>query len=406
MTSVFDDIQFYVFNHHHYVDLPADHERYESTVVDYPNSLFDPERGSRLYQRYLRELLLAEQLGFDAIAFNEHHSMPYSMMPSATVRAAYVTALTKRVKLLIAGTPINLSYPNRVAEEYAMLDVMSGGRIELGFPLGTGMEYWANAASISPVTARERFREGLDVILKAWTNDGPLTYDGDFFQYRYLNVWPRPLQRPHPKLYIVGSGSSSTVDLAADIDAGYSIVFVPIEQQLKAFQKLREAKQRRGRTLAPEDVIFTVIAYVADTDEEAIAEGRPHIERIFSYFHRAPGRYLSPPGYVSTDEYLRRAASALSTDHSNSWDSMVTIGRVICGAPQTVADTIAGWAEEAGSSRILLTLTHGDMPEWKAVKNMTLFAEEVIPRIRARARAAPRSAPATDRAVVGSLGGR
>jgi alkanesulfonate monooxygenase SsuD/methylene tetrahydromethanopterin reductase-like flavin-dependent oxidoreductase (luciferase family) len=383
--SVFDDVQFYLFNHHHYIDIPADHERYESTVVDYPNSLFDPERGRLLYQRYMRELLLAEQLGFDAIALNEHHSMPYSMMPSATVRAAYVAALTKRIKLLIAGTPINLSYPNRVAEEYAMLDLLSEGRVEFGFPLGTGMEYWSNASSISPVTARERFREGLEVILKAWTQDGPVQHDGDFFHYRYLNPWPRPLQKPYPKIYIVGTGSMSTVELAADLDAGYSIVFVPIAQQLKAFRNLREAKERRGKTLRPEDIIFNVIAYVADTDEEAVQEARPHIERFFSYFHRAPGRYLSPPGYVSTEEYLRRAASALSSDHANTWDSMVAIGRIICGSPQTVADTIAAWAQEAGSSRILLTLQHGDMPEWKAVKNMTLFAEEVIPRIRARA---------------------
>jgi alkanesulfonate monooxygenase SsuD/methylene tetrahydromethanopterin reductase-like flavin-dependent oxidoreductase (luciferase family) len=383
--SVLDDVQFYLFNHHHYIDIPPDHERYESTVVDYPNSLFDPERGRRLYQRYMRELLLAEQLGFDAIALNEHHSMPYSMMPSATVRAGYVAALTKRVKLLIAGTPINLSYPNRVAEEYAMLDLLSEGRVEFGFPLGTGMEYWSNATSISPVTAREKFREGLEVILKAWTQDGPLEHDGDFFHYRYLNPWPKPLQRPYPKIYLVGTGSMSTVELAAELDAGYSIVFVPIAQQLKAIRNLREAKERRGHTLRPEDVIFNVIAYVADTDEEAVREARPHIERFFSFFHRAPGRYLSPPGYVSTEEYLRRAASALSSDHANTWDSMVSIGRIICGSPQTVADTIAAWAEEAGSSRILLTLQHGDMPEWKTVKNMTLFAEEVIPRIRARA---------------------
>jgi alkanesulfonate monooxygenase SsuD/methylene tetrahydromethanopterin reductase-like flavin-dependent oxidoreductase (luciferase family) len=393
--NVFDDIQFYLFNHHHYIDIPPDHERYESTVVDYPNSLFDPERGMRLYERYTRELVLAEQLGFDAIALNEHHSMPYSMMPAVGVRAGYVAAVTSRVKILVAGTPINLSYPSRVAEEYAMLDLLSHGRVEFGFPLGTGMEYWVNASSINPVTARERFHEGLEVILKAWTQDGPMEHDGRFYHYRYLNVWPKPWQKPHPKIFIVGTGSASTVELAAEFDAGYSIVFVPIQQQLKAFNALREAKERRGKTLSPAEIVFNVIAYVADTDEQAIQEARPHIERFFSFFHRAPGRYLSPPGYVSTEEYLRRAASALASDHANSWDSMVAIGRIICGSPQTVADTIAHWAEEAGSSRILLTLQHGDMPEWKTVKNMTLFAEEVIPRIRARASVGYQTAAAT-----------
>jgi alkanesulfonate monooxygenase SsuD/methylene tetrahydromethanopterin reductase-like flavin-dependent oxidoreductase (luciferase family) len=384
--NVFDDMQFYLFNHHHYIDIPEDEARFESTWVDFPNDLYDPEKGHELYQRYTRELLLAEQLGFDAIALNEHHNTTYSMMPAVGIRAAYMAALTKRVKLLVAGTPINLSWPSRIAEEYAMLDVLSGGRMEFGFPLGTGMEYWSNAGQINPVTARARFREGLDIIFRAWEEEGPTRYEGDFYSYRYLNTWPKPFQRPRPKSYIVGSGSQETVDLALDMGTGYSIVFVPIEQQLKAFANFRTLAAERGREVGTDDLIFNVIAYVADTDEEAVAEARPHIENFFSWFHRVPPQFLSPPGYVSQAEFLRRAASAALADSSHaSWDDMVSIGRIACGSPDTVADLISKWAEDAGTSRILLTLAHGNMPEWKAVKNMTLFAEEVIPRIRARA---------------------
>ena len=244
--NVFDDIQFYLFNHHHYVDEPEDSDRYDSTWVNYPNGNFDPEVAHELYQRWTREMLLAEQLGFDAIAVNEHHQTIYSMQPATSVRAAYLAALTKRVKILVAGVPINLSWPSRVAEEYAMLDVMSNGRMEYGFPLGTGMEYWSNAGQINPTTARARFREGLDVILKTWTQDGPVRHDGEFYNYRYLNVWPRPMQKPHPKIYIVGSGSQETVDVAIDFRAGYSIVFTPIEQQLKAMANFREAAEAQG----------------------------------------------------------------------------------------------------------------------------------------------------------------
>src|SRR6188472_3562875 len=125
-VNVFDDIQFYLFNHHHYIDEPADSDRYTSTWVTYPNANFDPEVAHALYQRWTREMLLAEELGFDAIAINEHHQTIYSMQPATSVRAGYLAALTKRVKILVAGVPINLSWPSRVAEEYAMLDVMSG----------------------------------------------------------------------------------------------------------------------------------------------------------------------------------------------------------------------------------------------------------------------------------------
>lgn len=271
-----------------------------------------------------------------------------------------------------------------------MLDVMSGGRMEFGFPLGTGMEYWSNAGQINPTTARARFRENLGVIIKTWTEDGPVRHDGEFYNYRYLNVWPRPMQKPYPKIYIVGSGSKETVDLAADFRAGYSIVFTPIQQQLKAMANYRETAEERGWTVQPDDTIFTVICYVADTDEEAVREARPHIEKFFSWMHRVPNQLLSPPGYVSREEFLRRAQSAaLSQGTKATWDDMVSIGRIICGSPDTVADTLSHWAREAQCSRMLMVLQHGDMPEWKAVKNMHMFAKEVIPRVRARASGAP-----------------
>ena len=169
-----------------------------------------------------------------------------------------------------------------------MLDVMSGGRMEYAFPLGTGMEYWANEGTVNPATARARFRESLDIILKAWTEDGPTRYDGDFYTYRYLNVWPKPYQKPRPKCFIVGTGSEETVELAVDYDMGYSIVFVPIPNQLRAFARLRELADERGETVDPDDLIIVVMAYVADTDEEAVREARPHIENFFSWFHRVP----------------------------------------------------------------------------------------------------------------------
>jgi alkanesulfonate monooxygenase SsuD/methylene tetrahydromethanopterin reductase-like flavin-dependent oxidoreductase (luciferase family) len=257
--------------------------------------------------------------------------------------------------------------------------------MEYGFPLGTGMEYWSNAGQVNPASSRARFREGLEIVKQAWTQPGPSRYDGEFYNYRYLNTFPQPFQKPHPKMYIVGSGSAETVELAVEFETGYSVVFVPIRQQLKTFGEFRRLTEEAGREVKPEDVVITNIVYVADTDEAAVREAKPHIENFFSWFHRVPPKYLLPPGYVSTEEFLRRASStALADGTKATWDDMVAIGRIACGSPETVADLLAHWAEDAGTSRLLVTLSIGDMPEWKAVKNMTLFAEEVIPRIRAR----------------------
>ena len=383
-TPAIDNIEFYFFHNCGYGALPPDMDRYHATWVDYPNSVFDPEIGHKLYERHLRLFCLAEELGFDGVALNEHHNTQFSMTPAVSVLAGAVAALTKRVRILVAGVPVNLAYPNRVAEEYAMLDVLSGGRMEFAFPLGTGMEYWANAGQINPTTARARFRESLDVILKAWTQDGPTRHDGEFYNYRYLNPWPRPYQKPHPKIFIVGSGSLETVELALDYGAGYSIVFVPIPAQLKAFERFRELAAERGRTVPPEDLIVVSMVYVADSEEEGERELRPHVERFFSWSHRVPPKFLLPPGYVSTTEFLRRASDpALAHGTEATWDDMRAIMRIACGSPDTVAETLVGWARDAGCGRMNIVFELSDMPEWKVVKSMTLFASEVVPRIKA-----------------------
>jgi alkanesulfonate monooxygenase SsuD/methylene tetrahydromethanopterin reductase-like flavin-dependent oxidoreductase (luciferase family) len=128
-----------------------------------------------------------------------------------------------------------------------------------------------------------------------------------------------------------------------------------------------------------------VMAYVADTDEEAVREARPHIENFFSWFHRVTPRFLVPPGYVSTKEFLRRVSdAAMAKSTEATWDDMVSIGRIACGSPDTVAETIVNWCQEAGAGRVNVVLENGDMPEWKIAKSTTLFADEVMPRIRAR----------------------
>jgi alkanesulfonate monooxygenase SsuD/methylene tetrahydromethanopterin reductase-like flavin-dependent oxidoreductase (luciferase family) len=137
-----------------YVHLPENQKDYKSLWVDFPNKYYDAELGHKLYEQYISELLLADRLGFDAVVVNEHHNTAYSMMASPSLIAATIIPQIKNAKICVWGTPPNLEYPNRLAEEYAMLDVLSKGRIEVAFPLGTGMEYWANP--INPATARER----------------------------------------------------------------------------------------------------------------------------------------------------------------------------------------------------------------------------------------------------------
>jgi len=375
-----DAAEFHFFHFFPYTDLPVGHEKHESLWVDFSNANYDPNVGHQLYNRYLSEMVLADRLGYDGIVLNEHHNTQYSMNPAPNLTAAALIPQTKGW-VSVFGTPPNLGYPNRLAEEYAMLDVMSGGRLRVAFPLGTGMEYWANA--VNPATARARFRESLDIILHCWTDDGPRQYNGEFYTYRFLNPWPKPMQQPYPECYIVGTGSPETIELAAELGFGYSVVFIPVANQLKVFDQYRERLVAHGHDATPDKVTIGIFAYVADDDALAEREFMPHVMYFFQNALRTTPRYLNPPGYVTVPEFRKRIQAA-DVHGSANWEDVLAINRIVAGTPEKVADAVGRWIEDAGSSRVNLNLTIGDMPNWKVVKNTTLFAEEVIPRLRTR----------------------
>jgi alkanesulfonate monooxygenase SsuD/methylene tetrahydromethanopterin reductase-like flavin-dependent oxidoreductase (luciferase family) len=260
-----------------------------------------------------------------------------------------------------------------------MLDVMSGGRLEIALPLGTGMEYWVHP--INPATARARFRESVDIILKAWKEDGPTEFQGEFYDYRYLNVWPKPLQKPHPKIYIVGTGSPETIEFAAEYDFGYASVFVPTVKQLATFRDLKTLSAKYGNSWSPDKTLINVFAYVADTEEEAAREYLPHIKFFFEDCLRVTPNFLFPPGYLTTEQFRERV-SRPALHGKFDYDKMTEQFRVVAGTPDQVAEAMRNWIDEADSSRVNCHLHIGDMPYWKTVKNMTLFAEEVMPKLR------------------------
>ena len=204
-------MQFYFFHLMPYDRLPADFdEKYDSAWVTFPNRHYDPEHGHQLYTRYLDELVYAEELGFDGICANEHHQNAYGLMPAPNLIAASLIQRTKRVKIAILGNALPLrDHPLRVAEEVAMLDVISGGRIISGFVRGIGCEYYSYG--VNPTYSRERHLEAHDLIIRAWTEPGPFSFRGKHYQVRYVNVWPRPIQQPHPPVWIPSQGSVETL---------------------------------------------------------------------------------------------------------------------------------------------------------------------------------------------------
>jgi alkanesulfonate monooxygenase SsuD/methylene tetrahydromethanopterin reductase-like flavin-dependent oxidoreductase (luciferase family) len=365
----------------HYTALPENQKEFPSLWVDFPNKYFDPVRGHELYQRYLSQLVLADKLGFDAVVVNEHHNTAYSMMPAPNLIAATLIPQVKNAKICVWGTPPNLEHPNRLAEEYAMLDVLSQGRLEVAFPLGTGMEYWSN--SVNPATARERHRESIEIILQAWTQDGPTSYYGDFYTYRYLNPWPRPVQKPHPPCYIVGTGSPETIDLASKLGFGYASVFVTKQRARELNEELRRGAEQHGHHIRPDQLPLQVITYVAETEQKAREEAVEHIQYFFEDALRTTPTFLAPPGYLSVDQLKKRAALADKLHGAFSFENIEQAFFVAVGTADQVVEKLELWAEQMGTNHFVMFAAIGNMPNWKVVKNLSLIAQDVIPRVRA-----------------------
>ena len=360
--------------------LPADYDG--PAWVWVPNSLYDPAEGHRLYNRYLDELIYAEELGFDGVCMNEHHQNAYGNMPSPNLVAFALARETENLRLVVLGNALPLyDPPQRVAEEYAMIDVVSGGRLTAGLVIGGGPEYYS--FGVNPATARERFREALDLVVQAWTRPGPFEFEGDHYSYRYVNPWPRPLQRPHPPIWIPGGGSIETIEYVAQ--RRYAFMGIPYFSTRvfkKNFDDFREACERvAGYTAHPEQLGLLLPVYVSTSDAQARAEYEEHVW----YFARRllNGIFTQPPGYQSARSMARVATTARDfIAFAKDWDQVVEEGYVVCGSPETVRQRLAEMCETLGMGNLLALLQLGGLSAELTKQNQELFASEVMPFLR------------------------
>jgi alkanesulfonate monooxygenase SsuD/methylene tetrahydromethanopterin reductase-like flavin-dependent oxidoreductase (luciferase family) len=361
--------------------LPADYEG--PAWVKCPNSNYDGRRGHDVYNRYLDELVYAEQLGFDGVCVNEHHANAYGNMPSPNLIASILARQTTRCKIAVVGNALPLyNPPLRVAEEFAMIDVISGGRLIAGMVVGGGPEYYSNG--LNPAQARERFYEAHDLILQAWTRPGPFSFNGKHYKLRYVNPWPTPLQKPHPPIWIPGAGSLETMEFVAK--RRYAYMGIPYFHKRvfkRNFDFFREACDKEGYTADPKQMGWLTPIYVAETD----AQAREEYESHFWYFAKKllPGITISPPGYTTA----RSAVKVLGARNDfmmyiDTWKQVEDGGYAIVGSPETVRQKMQEMIDMLGIGNVLALLQLGTLPADLTRKNMELFAREVLPALRTR----------------------
>ncbi len=375
-------MQYFFFHLMSWPYLPDDFaEKYDSAWVWLPNSLYDPVKGRDLYKEYIDTLVLADKLGFDGVCVNEHHQNAYGLMPSPNLIAAALSQRTTRCKLAVIGNALPLyNPPIRVAEEFAMLDLLSGGRLIAGMVIGGGPEYFNY--QVNPTFARERFREALDLITKAWTTPGPFEWNSKHYYFRYVNPWPVPLQKPHPPIWIPGVGSLETIELVAQRRYSYmGIPYFHIDVFKKTFDQFRDACARAGYTAAPEQMGWGVPIYVAETDRQAREEFEPALRYFIKNLMK--GLQLSPPGYTSA-----KSAAAILKNRpkflafQESWDDIEKGVYAIVGSPETVRQKLERYQKEVGAGVILTGCQTGPVPHELARKSMEMLAKEVLPKVR------------------------
>ena len=355
---------------------------YESIRVNLPSSNFDPKKGAELYSLYLDLWCKADELGLE-VMLNEHHQTATCVIPSAPVMLGALARVTKKARLLVLGNPIaNRNQPVRVAEEMAMIDLLSNGRLECGFV--RGVPYEASAANITAFRGSERLWEAHDLIVKAWTtHDGPFNFEGRFYHHRQVNIWPRPLQQPHPPIWVTVGSGPSTVPVAKHKHIG-AVFLAGYNSIRKIFDGYRETYLKAHGTPAPLDrLAYCALIYVGDNEKLA----REGAEKLLWYMtsNKVAPQYQNPPGYhpPALSATMLKGASDVIMPAVPTLEKQMALGNMFAGTPDQVFEQIkAFWEYSGGFGHLLMMGQAGFLTREETNRSMELFAKEVYPRLK------------------------
>jgi alkanesulfonate monooxygenase SsuD/methylene tetrahydromethanopterin reductase-like flavin-dependent oxidoreductase (luciferase family) len=367
---------------------PLDFEeaaKHRSTWVVLPNKLYDPVKGADEYAAFIDFLVDCERLGFDALGVNEHHQNAYGMMPAPNLIASALIQRTKTIKIAVLGRALPIvSNPIFIAEEYAMLDNLSRGRLICGFVRGIGAEY--HSSGVNPYFSHERFHEAHDLIVKAWTEPGPFPFDGQHYNIRYVNLWPRPYQTPHPPIWIPSQGSTETVVWAADPKRKYPflVTFSPADLVVRYLNTYRDQARKFGYEADSGQLGWACPVYVAETDEKARQEAGRAAETLFNNYLRMTMEMLVPPGYTSQTSMKNffKMRTAVPGRGAMTADYLIDSGTAVIGSPKTVRAKIEEVRDKTGLGILLPMFQFGILTDELARRSIEMFASEVMPHLR------------------------
>jgi alkanesulfonate monooxygenase SsuD/methylene tetrahydromethanopterin reductase-like flavin-dependent oxidoreductase (luciferase family) len=376
-----------------YTELPDDfREKHPSVWVDIHSTLFDPKRAHLMYNEFMDEMEFAADCGFDAVCCNEHHSNGYGLMPSPNLIASALSRRTRDTAICVMGNSLALyNPPTRVAEEFAMIDCISGGRLIAGFPVGTPMDT-CYAYGQNPSLLRDRYYEAHDLVMRAWQDSETFAFNGRYNQQRYVNIWPRPVQKPHPPVWIPGGGSVETWQWCARMDYVYAYLsYFGYKDGKATMDGFWREMARLGKDRNPYRAGFLQFIGVAETREKAWELYRGPAEYFYGRCLHTDPMWATPPGYITEatqragiESQVGRAAatSARARIRATEMQDIIDLGYVIIGSPDEVVAQLTEVATELNVGHLMLLLQFGNMGKDLAQYNTKLFAEQVLPKLR------------------------
>jgi len=370
------------------------------------NSYVDREKSADDYNFYLDEACYVEEVGFDAIAMNEHHGNPFCSGNVVNIEAAILARITSKAKIVIIGNMLpGVKHPLRVAEELATIDTISRGRLVSGWVRGAGSEQFFNNAN--PAYNREMFNEAHQFILDCWTKDGPWRYEGKHFHYRHVNPWVRPYQEM-PQQWIPGVLSAETVMWCAEKQYPYLGLGTALGPTCDLWDMYADKSAELGYQAGPENFGYLLPIFCADTDEKAQEIGKGF---VFGGGQNAFSRpeHTLPPGYNSKSairmlgqqpggSWLGVSKEKLMAGADDSWDASAYDAlkakliagyekvqdnmQIVVGSPETCAKKIKDILAVIRPGVFTCFAVQGNVSDKDRLRSVELLGKEVLPDIR------------------------
>jgi alkanesulfonate monooxygenase SsuD/methylene tetrahydromethanopterin reductase-like flavin-dependent oxidoreductase (luciferase family) len=329
---------------------------------------------SRIYGEVLEQAQYAEELGFESLWIAEHHSSRYGIFPSLMPILAHIAAHTKTIRLGAGVSVLPFHHPIRLAEEAAMVDLLSNGRLNLGVGRGSA-DYEYGNFKVDFDSRNDRFREVLDIILGLWTTED-FTYHGEYYQVDGITIAPRPLQQPHPPVHVAVSRTAASIDIA--VDRGLPVLTTyatPLEDTLALIKLYSDRVAAAGKVSHMDEMPFFRFIYLSEDEKEANETPEKAItwvRDISAYRHT-----ITEGDEINMDlEQWKKTR----TDEPRTYD-LELANNYFC-TPEQCVERISELQSQHGISYFGANFAFGSMEHAKVMASMKLFAEEVMPKFQ------------------------